>query len=70
MNAPKLKIAIINRIIEIDDIELLKSLESLLNTTDKNISKFLELANEKLQQENEYETEDFTAYIKEWVKNV
>jgi hypothetical protein len=70
MNAPKLKIAIINRIIEIDDIELLKSIESLFNTSDKNISKFLELANEKLQQENENETEDFTAYIKEWVKNM
>lgn len=70
MNAPKLKIAIINRIIEINDIELLKSLEGLLNTSDKNISKFLELANEKLQQENENETEDFTAYIKEWVKNM
>lgn len=70
MDAPKLKISIINRIIEIDDIELLKSLESLFNTSDKNISKFLELANEKLQQENENETEDFTAYIKEWVKNM
>ncbi len=70
MNAPKLKIAIINRIIEIDDIELLKSIESLFNTSDKNISKFLELANEKMQQKNENETEDFTAYIKEWVKNM
>lgn len=68
MNAPKLKIAIIKKIIEIDDIELLKSLETLFNTSDKNISKFLELANEKLLQENE--TEDFTAYIKEWVKNM
>lgn len=70
MKASKLKIDIINRIIEINDIELLKSLEGLLNTSDKNISKFLELANEKLQQENENETEDFTAYIKEWVKNM
>jgi hypothetical protein len=70
MNAPKLKIDIIKRIIEIDDIELLKSLESLFNTSDKNISKFLELANENMQQENENETEDFTAYIKEWVKNM
>lgn len=68
MNAPKLKIDIINRIIEINDIDLLKSLEGLLNTSDKNILKFLELANEKLPQENE--TEDFTAYIKEWVKNM
>jgi hemerythrin-like domain-containing protein len=70
MNAPKLKINLINRIIEIDDIVLLKSLESLFSTSDKNISKFLELANEKMQQENENETEDFTAYIKEWVKNM
>jgi hypothetical protein len=70
MNAPELKTAIIKRIIEIDDTELLKSLESLFNTSDKNISKFLELANEKLQQENENETEDFTSYIKEWVKNM
>ncbi|HEY9169334.1 MAG TPA: hypothetical protein VIN72_07600 [Lutibacter sp.] len=70
MNAPKLKIALIQRIIEIDDTELLKSLEGLLNTSNKNISKFLELANQKLQQENENETEDFTAYIKEWVKNM
>ena len=70
MTAPKLKIALINRIIEIDDTDLLKSLEGIFNTSDKNISKFLELANEKLQQENEDETEDFTAYIKEWVKNM
>lgn len=70
MNTTKLKIDIIKRIIEIDDTELLKSLEGLLNTSDKNISKFLELANEKLQQENENETEDFTAYIKEWVKSM
>lgn len=68
MNAPELKTSIIKRIIEIDDTELLKSLEILFNTSDKNIAKFLELANEKLLQENE--TEDFTAYIKEWVKNM
>lgn len=70
MNASKLKITIIKRIIEIDDVALLKSLEGIFNTSDKNISKFLELANEKLQQENANETEDFTAYIKEWVKNM
>ncbi len=70
MDAPELKITIIKRIIEIDDLALLKSLEGIFNTSDQNISKFLELANEKLKQENENETEDFTAYIKEWVKNM
>lgn len=70
MNAPELKIALIKRIIEIDDLTLLKSLEGVFNTSDQNISKFLELANENLLQENENETEDFTAYIKEWVKNM
>jgi len=70
MDTLQLKNKIIQRIIEIDDVELLKSLEGLFNTSDKNISKFLSLANEKLQQENENETEDFTAYIKEWVKNM
>jgi hypothetical protein len=66
----QLKTKIIQRIIEIDDIELLKSIEYLIDTSDKNISKFLLFANKKLQQENANETEDFTAYIKEWVKNM
>lgn len=68
MDTLQLKNKIIQRIIEIDDIELLKSIENLLNTSDKNILTFLAVAYEKLQNENE--KEDFTAYIKEWVKNM
>ncbi|MHB1146157.1 MAG: hypothetical protein ACYC01_01025 [Lutibacter sp.] len=64
----QLKNKIIQRIIEIDDLELLKSIEYLLSTSDKNISTFFAVASEKLQNENE--KEDFTAYIKEWVKNM
>ncbi|MDF1518376.1 MAG: hypothetical protein RQ864_03335 [Lutibacter sp.] len=70
MNTAGLKIKILERIIEIDDVELLKSIEYLLNTSDKNVLKFLNVAFEKNQQENTNETEDFTAYIKEWVKNM
>lgn len=70
MNIAGLKIKILERIIEIDDVELLKSIEYLLNTSDKNVLKFLNVAFEKKQQENTNETEDFTAYIKEWVKNM
>ncbi|MDO9274767.1 MAG: hypothetical protein Q7T92_04350 [Lutibacter sp.] len=70
MNTPELKNKIIQRIIEIDDVELLKSLEDFFNASDINISKFLSAAFEKLHNENTNETEDFTAYIKEWVKNM
>ena len=70
MGTLQLKNKIIQRIIEIDDVELLKSIEYLLNTSDKNISTFLAVAYEKLHHESANETEDFTAYIKEWVKNM
>ena len=68
MDSLQLKNKIIQRIIEIDDVNLLKSIDILFNTSDKNISKFLAFANEKLMQTNE--TEDFTDYIKEWVKSL
>tara|TARA_R110001583_G_scaffold8413_6_gene40209 strand:- start:3970 stop:4176 length:207 start_codon:yes stop_codon:yes gene_type:complete len=68
MNSLQLKNKIIQRIIEIDDINLLKSIDALFNASDKNILKFLILANDKFQQENE--TDNFTDYIKEWVKNM
>jgi len=68
MSTLEIKNKIIKRIIEIDDIHMLKSLEILLNTSDENISKFLNLAFEK--NDNSNETEDFNSYIKEWVKNM
>ena len=70
MDALQLKNKIIQRIIEIDDLKLLKSIEYIFNTSDENISKFLAFTNEKIQNENLSETEDFTSYIKEWVKNM
>lgn len=70
MNSLQLKNKIIQRIIEIDDENLLKSIEYIFNTSDKNISKFLAYANEKIQNQEMNETEDFYSYIKEWVKNM
>lgn len=68
MDSSQLKNKIIQRIIEINDVELLKAIDVLFDTSDKNISKFLAFANEKISQANE--TEDFTDYIKEWVKSM
>jgi len=70
MDALQLKNKIIQRIIEIDDVNLLKSIEYIFNTSDKNISKFLAVTNEKIQDQDFNETEDFTSYIKEWVKSM
>ena len=70
MNSLQLKNKIIQRIIEIDDVNLLTSIEYLFNTSDENISKFLAFANEKFQNQEMNETEDFYSYIKEWVKNM
>ncbi|MGV8945077.1 MAG: hypothetical protein ACOH1N_01490 [Lutibacter sp.] len=70
MNATGLKHKIIQRITEIEDVELLKSIDNLFNTSDENISKFLANVSEKFQNDDVNETEDFTGYIKEWVKNM
>jgi hypothetical protein len=70
MDTLQLKNKIIQRITQIEDINLLKSIESLLNTSDENILKLVSFMNEKLQYENSNETEDFTDYIKEWVKSM
>jgi len=65
-----LKLKLIQRIIEIDNVNLLKSIEFIFNTSDENILKFLNFTNEKLQNHDISETEDFTGYIKEWVKSM
>ena len=70
MDALQLKNNIIQRIAKIEDIHLLKSIDSLFNNSDENISKLVSFMNGKLQNENSNETEDFTDYIKEWVKSM
>ena len=70
MNSLELKNKIIKRIIEIDDVKMLQSIEILFNTSDKNIAKLLNFVFDKTQDDKLKETEDFTDYIKEWVKNM
>ncbi|WP_372792871.1 hypothetical protein [Lutibacter sp.] len=65
-----LKLKLIQRIIEIDNVNLLKSIEFIFNTSDENILKFLNFSNENLQNQEMNETEDFSGYIKEWVKSM
>jgi hypothetical protein len=70
MDTLQLKNKILQRILQIDDEKLLKSIEILFSTSDKNISKFLKFANDKLQNDEMKETEHFSDYIKEWVKSM
>ena len=68
----QLKNKIVQRILKIDDVNLLKSIDHLFNLPNANLTKFLAFANDALQEENENlnETENFNEYIKEWVKNM
>ncbi len=68
MDKLQLKTKIIQRVGEIEDENVLKAINTLFNSSDENILKFFAFANEKNQQEQE--TEDFSDYIKEWVKSM
>ncbi len=70
MDTLQLKNKIIQRIIEIDDVNLLKSIDYIFKSSDENISKFLAYTNEKIQSQGLNETENFSEYIKEWVKSM
>jgi hypothetical protein len=70
MDTADLKIKIINRLIEIEDPNVLNSIDVLLNASDENIAKFLSIAFENIKENTTSETEDFTDYIKEWVKSM
>ncbi len=63
MEKEELKRNILERIQNIDDINRLTAIQTILNTLDsEQIS--LEEVNDAL------ETEDFSGYIKEWLKNM
>ena len=63
MEKEELKRNILERINQIDDINRLNAIQTILNT----------LENEQLSLEdinNVLETEDFSGYIKEWLKSM
>lgn len=70
MDKLQLKDRIIARITEIDDVKLLRDLDTLLESSNDNIATVLSAVNNKLQHGYRKETEDFNNYIKEWVKNM
>lgn len=63
MEKEELKKNILERINQIDDLNRLNAIQTILNT----------LENEQLSLDevnNAIETEDFSGYIKEWLKNM
>ena len=63
MKKEELKKNILERIDQIDDLNRLNAIQTILNT----------LENEQLSLDeinNKLETEDFSGYIKEWLKNM
>lgn len=65
-----LKEKIIERINQIEDVNILKSIEFFFNSSEEEIAKFLTVAIEEYKNTDVSETKDYTDYIKEWVKNM
>lgn len=70
MDTVQLKNKIIERILAIEDNIVLKNIDNILNSSDENMLKLLNFSTNKLQNQDYNETEDFTGYIKEWVKSM
>lgn len=70
MNTQELRDEIIKKINDLNDADVLLSLKNLINMPNENLASFLKIANENLLGEQFSETEDFSGYIKEWVKSM
>lgn len=72
MNASQLKLNLIKHITQIEDINLLQRMQSFLNTSgtlyNDTLNEIPSLRNNKNEEFND--KEDFTDYIKEWVKDM
>ncbi len=72
MNTRELKLDLIQKIIKIDDVSLLQKIQVFLNTSgslyNDKLKEFPSLRNNKESEFND--KEDFTDYIKEWVKDM
>ena len=72
MNVLELKLNLITHITKIEDANLLQRLQAFLNTSgslyNEKLNEIPSLRNNKDQEFND--KEDFTDYIKEWVKDM
>ncbi len=63
MQKEELKRAILDKIYQIDDLNKLNTIQTILNTLEND-----QLSLDKI--EDALETEDYTGYIKEWLKDM
>lgn len=72
MNALELKLNLIKHITQIEDVSVLQRMQAFLNTSgtlyNKTLNEIPTLRNNKDTEFND--KEDFTDYIKEWVKDM
>jgi hypothetical protein len=72
MDIRELKLNLITHIAKIEDVNLLQRLQAFLNTSgslyNEKLNEIPSLRNNKDQEFND--KEDFTDYIKEWVKDM
>lgn len=72
MNAVELKLNLIKQITQIEDVNLLRRLQAFVNTSgtlyNKKLNEIPSLRNNKVSEMND--KEDFTDYIKEWLKEM
>ena len=72
MNALELKLNLIKHITQIEDVNLLQRMHAFLNTSgslyNDKLNEIPTLRNNKDEEFND--KEDFTDYIKEWVKDM
>ncbi|MEN8123539.1 MAG: hypothetical protein ABFR32_00305 [Bacteroidota bacterium] len=68
MNTLQLKNSIIKEISQIDDVKYLQKIHDLINSFYQNSDEFPFLSNNKTNINND--KEDFTDYIKEWIKDM
>lgn len=72
MNALELKLKLIKHITQIEDLSLLQRMQAFLNTSgtlyNEKLNEIPSLRNNKDTEFND--KEDFTDYIKEWVKDM
>ena len=70
MDTVQLKHKIIEQILEIEDLKVLNSLNIILNSSSNNINEVATDICEKIQNKDISEVDNYSDYIKEWVKNM